>query len=135
MNSRYSRKKLTKLLNPTNSLYNFNNNSSETEKSGVKIIYWEAKHIGRWSRGWTSPMRQGTKDKLAHEHARELASHADTWVHKHARHADTRGTLALKALWHVSMRAFKARCAWACKHARQVGVRAHKHVKTCPQLI
>ena len=39
MNSRYSGKKITKLLNPTNSVYNFNNNSSETEKSGVKTIY------------------------------------------------------------------------------------------------
>ena len=36
MNSLYWRKILIKFSNPTNSVYNFNNNVSETEKSRIK---------------------------------------------------------------------------------------------------
>ena len=43
MNSRYWRKILIKLLNLTNSVYNLNNNGSETEKSGIKSTLWNSK--------------------------------------------------------------------------------------------
>ena len=39
LNSRYCGKTLIKLFNLNNSEYNFNNNDSETEKSGVKTTY------------------------------------------------------------------------------------------------
>ena len=43
MNSRYWGRTVIKFLNLTNSVYNFNNNGSETEKSGIKTTYWEGK--------------------------------------------------------------------------------------------
>ena len=39
MNSRYCGKVLIKLLSITNSVYKFNKNGSETEKSGIKTTY------------------------------------------------------------------------------------------------
>ena len=39
MNSRYWRKTLIEHLNLTNSMYNFNNNDSKTEKCGIKTTY------------------------------------------------------------------------------------------------
>ena len=44
MNSRYWEKTSIKLSkNLTNSVYNFSNNDSETEKNGIKITNWEGK--------------------------------------------------------------------------------------------
>ena len=43
MNSRYWWKTLIKLLDLTNSVYNFNNNGNETEKSDIKFTYWVGK--------------------------------------------------------------------------------------------
>ena len=39
MNSRYWGKTLIKLLNLINTVYNFNKNDSETEKSGIKTTH------------------------------------------------------------------------------------------------
>ena len=53
MNSRYWGKALIKLLNLTNSVYNVNNNGSETEKSGIKTTYWGGQacwQVITWSR-------------------------------------------------------------------------------------
>ena len=43
MNSRYWVKSFIKILNLSNGLYNFKNNGSETEKSGIKTTYWVGK--------------------------------------------------------------------------------------------
>ena len=53
MNSRYWAKTLIALLNLTNSVYNFKNNGSETEKSDFKTTYWVGKagwQVITWSR-------------------------------------------------------------------------------------
>ena len=67
MNSRCWGKTLIKLLNLTNSVYNFNNNGSETGKSGIKTTK-ESQDVGRWSRGHASRVRQGTQGMLVHKH-------------------------------------------------------------------
>ena len=46
MNSGYGGKTFIKLSNLTNIMYNFNNNGSENEKSGIKITYYQASHVG-----------------------------------------------------------------------------------------
>ena len=61
MNSRYWGKAVIKLLNLTNSVYNFSKNGSEIENSSIKI------------------------STLAREHAR----HDGTWAHKRAKHVGT----------------------------------------------
>ena len=43
MNSRYWEKTSIKLLQLTDSVYNFSNNDSETEKSDFKTTYWGCK--------------------------------------------------------------------------------------------
>ena len=63
MNSRYWRTTLIKLLNLTNSVYNFSNNDSETEKSDIKTTYW------------------GGEDK-----GFKTCSHVSTWVDKQRWH-------------------------------------------------
>ena len=45
MNSGYGGKTFIKLSNLTN-MYNFNNNGSENEKSGIKTTYYQASHVG-----------------------------------------------------------------------------------------
>ena len=59
--------------------------SVKMRKVASKLLTEEAKHVGRWSRGQTRRLRQGTQGMLA----RELASHVNTGVHKYARHVDT----------------------------------------------
>ena len=53
MNSRYWAKTLIALLKLTNSVYNFKNNGSETEKNDIKTTYWGGKagwQVIMWSR-------------------------------------------------------------------------------------
>ena len=66
MNSRYLEK--NKLLNLPNSVYNFNSNGNETEKSGIKTTYWGGKacwQVITWS----------------HKSCETKENHVDTWVH------------------------------------------------------
>ena len=65
-----------KLLNLTYSVYSFNNNGSETEKSHQKYLLRKQSMLAG-----DHVVTQAVWDKGA----RELASHVDTWVHKHAR--------------------------------------------------
>ena len=49
MNTRYWEKALIKLLHLTNSMYNFNNNGNETEKSCIKTqAEWGKGLKARW---------------------------------------------------------------------------------------
>ena len=57
MNSRYRGKTIIKLLNLTNSVFNFSNNGSETENSGIKTSMLADEHVSN----------QGT---LSREHVR-----------------------------------------------------------------
>ena len=145
INSRYWGKILIKLLNLTNSVHNFNNNGSETEKSDIKTTYRVSKAC--WQVFMWSCKSCEVKD-LRHDGtwARELASHVDTWVRKHptcwyVRHVSTQGMLAREqvstqdtiAREHVSTQDTRA-CkhaghvdAWARKHAKHVGMWVRKH--------
>ena len=83
MNSRYWAKAVIKLLNLTNSVYNFSNNGSETENSGIKTSTLPREHVS-------------VQGALAHEHVstqgmwvREHAKHVGTWARKHTRHVST----------------------------------------------
>ena len=55
MNLRYWGKTVIKLLNLINSVYNFSNNDSETENSGIKTSTLALEHVS-------------TQDTLAREH-------------------------------------------------------------------
>ena len=93
LNSSYWGKALTKLSSLTSTVYNFNNNGSKTEESGIKVFTKQARHIGRWSCCHAYHVRQETQDMLAREHrstqgtlARELVSTKDKlayWARKH----------------------------------------------------
>ena len=53
MNSRYWGKTVIELLNLTNSVCNFSNNGSKTEKSGIKastLARKNGRHVGMWAR-------------------------------------------------------------------------------------
>ena len=63
MNSRYWGKTVIKLLNLTNSVYNFSTNGSETENNGIKNSTLAREHVST----------QGT---LARKHG----GHVDTWA-------------------------------------------------------
>ena len=89
----------------------------------TKLLTEWAKHVGRWSRGHTSRVRQGTQDMLTRKHVstqttltreykktqdmlvREHAMHVAMWARKHRRHVTT----------------------WAPKHARHDAKWARKH--------
>ena len=77
MNSRYWGKTVIKLLNLTNSVYNFRNSCSETENSDIKTSTLAREHVSM----------QGTL-------AREDVSTQDTLVREHAKHVSTQGTWA-----------------------------------------
>ena len=76
MNSRYWGKTVIKLLNLTNSVYNFSNNGSETENSGIKTSTLAREQVST----------QGT---LAREHI-----NAEGTLTRG--HGSTQGTLARK---------------------------------------
>ena len=107
MNSRYWEKTLIKLLKLTNSVYNFNNNGSETEKIGIKTSMLAGDHV----------VTQAVQDTLTREYistqgmltreARKHSRHVCTWTQEHTKHV---GTWARKHARHVAM--------WARKHAR-----------------
>ena len=80
MNSRHWKKTVIKLLNRTNSVYNFSNNGSETENSGIKPSTLARKHARHVS-------TQGT---LAREHVR----HDGKWARNSRWYVSTQGTLA-----------------------------------------
>ena len=67
MNLRYWGKTLIKLLNLANSVYNFNKMAVKLKNVASKLLTEEAKHVGRWSRGHASRMRQVAQIILAGE--------------------------------------------------------------------
>ena len=75
MNSRYWGKTVIKRLNLTNSVYNFSNNGSKNENSGIKTSTLVREHIST----------QGTLARKAREHV----STQGTWARKHAKHVGT----------------------------------------------
>ena len=109
-NSCYWRKTLIKLSNLTNSVYNFNNNGSETEKVAPKLLTKQARYVGRWSRGQASHLKQGTQGMLEREHLSSQGTLTGEYVstqgimtgeaYKHSRHV---GKWARKHAGHVSM--------------------------------
>ena len=91
MNSRHWKKTVIKLLNRTNSVYNFSNNGSETENSGIKPSTLARKHARHVS----------TQDTLAREHvgtqgilARKHVRHDGKWARNSRWYVSTQGTLA-----------------------------------------
>ena len=71
MNSRYWWKTLIKLLNLTNSVYNFNNNGNETEKSDIKFTYWVGKAYLQvtqtvWGKGFKACLHMSTSALKPH---------------------------------------------------------------------
>ena len=107
MNSRYWGTTLIKLLNLTNSVYNFNNNGSETGKNAMKTAYWRGKACWQVI-VWPYKPCEARDSRHVDRWARELASHVDTWVHKHAWDVDT----------------------LAREHLNTQGILAHEHVST-----
>ena len=103
MNSSYWWKELIKLLNLTNSAYNFNNNDCETEKkcnqnyllrrqSTLAVDHVPTEAV--WGKGHKACY-------LVSTWARKPRWHVDT-KRKHTKHVDTWGTLTLEARWYVS---------------------------------
>ena len=87
-------------------MYNFNNNGSEIEKSGIKTTYWGGKtcwQVITWSHKPCEAKNSNQVDTWTCEHARNFG----TWARKHARHMSTQGKLVHKYAKHVS--AFLAR--------------------------
>ena len=81
-------KALIKLLNFTNSVYNFNNNGSETKKSGIKTTYWGGKgcwQVITWS---CKPCeaRHSTHVNMVTRKTCQFSRHVGTWARKHAKH-------------------------------------------------
>ena len=66
MNSRYWGKTVIKLLNLTNSVYNFSNNGSETENSGIKTSTLAREHVS--TQGTLAREHVSTQGTLAREH-------------------------------------------------------------------
>ena len=80
MNSRYWRKTVIKLLNLTYSVYNFSNNGSETESSGIKTSTLALEHVSAQDT-WACKHARHV-NMWARKHARDVG----TWARKHARH-------------------------------------------------
>ena len=55
------------MSNLVSSVYSFNNNESEAEKSGIKTTY-QAGKVAKWSRGQVSDVAQETQGLLEREH-------------------------------------------------------------------
>ena len=96
MNLRYWRKSVIKLLNLTNSVYNFSNNGSEAENSGIKTSTLAREHLSTQDR--LAREYRSTQGTLAREHvnkqgtlAREHVSTQDTLAREHE---SSQGTLA-----------------------------------------
>ena len=66
MNSRYWGKTVIKLLHLTNSMYNFSNNGSQTENSGIKTRTLVRGHLSR--QGTLATEHVSTQGTLAREH-------------------------------------------------------------------
>ena len=67
MNSCYWGKTVIKLLNLTNSVYNFSNNGSETENSGIKTSTLAREHVS--TQGTLAREHMRAQSTLAREHA------------------------------------------------------------------
>ena len=89
MNLRCWRKTLINLLNLTNSVSNFNNIGSETEKSGIKSTYRGGKACWQVIM-WSWKPNEARNSRHVDMCTCELTRHVDTWVHQHTRH-----------VWHV----------------------------------
>ena len=74
MNSRYWAEILIKLLNLNSSVYRFNNNGTETEKSDIKRTFWGGNVCWQVITCHASRMRQGTQGMLAYEHVSSQAA-------------------------------------------------------------
>ena len=85
MNSRYWGKTVIKLLNLTNSVYNFSNNGNKTENSGIKTSMLAREHVS--TQGTLEREHMSTHDTLAREHV----SKQDTLSREHI---STQNTLA-----------------------------------------
>ena len=115
MNLRYWGKILFKLLKLTHSVYNFNNNGSETGKSGIKTTYWGGKACWRWPHGHTNCVKKGTQDMLTHEHVSSQATLVCEYI-------STQGMLTRE---HVSAQGTLAR-----EYVSRQGTLAHEHAST-----
>ena len=97
--------------NLTNSVYNFNNNDSETEKKASKLLAEEAKHIGRCLCFHTSLVREGTQGMLTREHVSSQATLTREYkstqgaltreARKHPRHTKHESTQSTLARVHI----------------------------------
>ena len=72
MNSRYWGRTVIKLLNLTNSVYNFSNNGSETENSDIKTSTLAREHVN--TQGMLARENISTQGTLARKHARHVGT-------------------------------------------------------------
>ena len=124
MNSCYWGETLVKLLNLTNSVHNFNNNGSETEKVASKLPTEEARHVNRWSCDHAKPYKARDSRHVG-TWSGERASHVDTRVDKHARHVDLWGS---KHSRHVGTWARETQITLALEHVSTQGLLARERV-------
>ena len=135
-------KTLIKFSNFTNSVYNFNNNSSKSEKMASRLLTEEIRHVGRWSRGNASHVRQETQvmwecdyvtshGTLSREHisTQEFwhVSSQDTSTHEYV---NTQGTWARRYTRHVGTWAVSTQGTLAREHVSTQGTLAREHVST-----
>ena len=83
MNSRYWGKTVIKLLNLTNSVYNFINTDSETESSGIKTSTLTREHVS--TQGTFAREHISTQGPLAHKHVSTQGTLARDHVSTQAR--------------------------------------------------
>ena len=86
MNSRYWEKTAIKLLNLTNSVYNFSNNGSETKNSEIKTSTLAREHVS--TQGTLAPGHISTQGTLVRKHARHVITQ-NTLAREHAEHVST----------------------------------------------
>ena len=122
MNSRYWGKTVIKPLNLTNSVYNFSNNGSVIENSGIKTSTLAREHVS--AQGTLTRECVSTKGTLVREHvsmegtlARDHVSTQDTLTREHV---STQGTLARE---HLNTEGTLTR-----KHVRTQVTLAREHV-------
>ena len=117
MNSRYLRKALIKLLNLTNSVYNSPIMAVKLKKMISNLLTEETKHVGRWSRGYISHVRQGS-----------IRGMLSTWAHQLAQVTLTHEYISTQSM--LSREVHNHSSTLALEHKSTKITLAHEHVST-----